>query len=170
MTGLMAMTTTAKQVYIIRVFLGAFESSAWPGMMTLFMLWYTPLELAKRMGYYHSCQALGSMLSGAMQAGIMGTMDGRHGLAGWRWYVVTITTSPRRTMLIFCRLFIINAVITVIWGCLGVVMLPDYPNKRNPRAFWFSRNDQELAIARLIRHKRAEAKPITRESMKRTFS
>lgn len=39
MTGLMAMATTAKQVYIIRVFLGAFESSAWPGMMTLFMHW-----------------------------------------------------------------------------------------------------------------------------------
>jgi sugar phosphate permease len=39
MTGLMAMVTSAKQVYIIRVFLGAFESSAWPGMMTLFMHW-----------------------------------------------------------------------------------------------------------------------------------
>jgi sugar phosphate permease len=39
MTGLMAMVTTAKQVYIIREFLGAFESSAWPGMMTLFMHW-----------------------------------------------------------------------------------------------------------------------------------
>lgn len=36
MTGLMAMTTSAKQVYIIRVFLGLCESSAWPGMITLF--------------------------------------------------------------------------------------------------------------------------------------
>ena len=35
MTGLMAMTTSAKQVYILRVFLGLCESSAWPGFMTL---------------------------------------------------------------------------------------------------------------------------------------
>jgi hypothetical protein len=51
-------------------------------MMTLFMHWYTPLELAKRMGFYHSCQAIGSMLSGALQAAIMRTMDGHNGLAG----------------------------------------------------------------------------------------
>jgi len=106
MTGLMAMVTSAKQVYIIRVFLGLCESSAWPGMMTLFMHWYTPLELAKRMGFYHSCQAIGNMMSGALQAAIMSTLDGHHGLAGWRW------------------LFVINAIITVIWGFLGLVSMP----------------------------------------------
>ncbi|CAK4031342.1 Major facilitator superfamily domain, general substrate transporter [Lecanosticta acicola] len=152
MTGLMAMATSAKQVYIIRVFLGAFESSAWPGMMTLFMHWYTPTELAKRMGFYHSCQAIGNMLSGALQAAIMGTMDGHSGLAGWRW------------------LFVVNAIITVVWGVFGIFMIPDYPNKRNPQAFWFSRNDQELAISRLIRNKRAEPKKITWAAAKRCFS
>lgn len=35
LTGLIAMTTHAKQVYVLRVFLGLCESSAWPGMMTL---------------------------------------------------------------------------------------------------------------------------------------
>jgi uncharacterized membrane protein len=36
-TGLIAMTTNANQVYVLRVFLGLCESSAWPGMITLFM-------------------------------------------------------------------------------------------------------------------------------------
>lgn len=36
LTGLMAMTTSARQVYVLRVFLGLCESSAWPGMITLF--------------------------------------------------------------------------------------------------------------------------------------
>lgn len=36
MTGLIALCQNAKQVYVLRVFLGLFESSAWPGMMTLF--------------------------------------------------------------------------------------------------------------------------------------
>lgn len=35
-TGLMAMITSAKQVYVLRVFLGLCESGAWPGMITLF--------------------------------------------------------------------------------------------------------------------------------------
>ena len=36
LTGLVAITTNAKQIYVLRVFLGLCESSAWPGMMTLF--------------------------------------------------------------------------------------------------------------------------------------
>jgi hypothetical protein len=55
-------------------------------------------------------------------------------------------------------------------GAAGIFMLPDYPNKRNSRAFWFSANDQQLAVNRLLRHKRAEAKPVTVASAKRTFS
>lgn len=35
-TGLIAICHNANQVYVLRVFLGLFESSAWPGMMTLF--------------------------------------------------------------------------------------------------------------------------------------
>jgi len=36
LTGLIAMTSNARQIYALRVFLGLCESSAWPGMMTLF--------------------------------------------------------------------------------------------------------------------------------------
>lgn len=36
LTGLIATTHSANQVYAIRFFLGLCESSAWPGMMTLF--------------------------------------------------------------------------------------------------------------------------------------
>jgi hypothetical protein len=35
LTGLLATTKNARQIYIIRAFLGLCESSAWPGMMTL---------------------------------------------------------------------------------------------------------------------------------------
>ncbi|KPM44466.1 hypothetical protein AK830_g2096 [Neonectria ditissima] len=151
-TGLMAISKNAKQVYILRVFLGLCESSAWPGMITLLMYWYTPTELAKRMGFYHSCQAVGSMMSGALQASITNTLEGHHGLPGWRW------------------LFIINGIITVIWGVAGVFMMPDLPNNPNPRAFWFRKGDAELAMERLARHRRAEPRKMTWAGVKRTFS
>ncbi|ORY57753.1 major facilitator superfamily transporter [Pseudomassariella vexata] len=152
MTGLIALTTNAKQVYILRVFLGLCESSAWPGMMTLLMHWYTPSELAKRMGFYHSCQGIGSMMSGALQVAIINTLHGANGIAGWRW------------------LFIINAVMTVVVGALGFFLLPDTPNNVNPRAFWFKEGHAQLAMERLERNGRAEPKKITWESAKRTFN
>ncbi|KAK0642395.1 Pantothenate transporter FEN2 [Lasiodiplodia hormozganensis] len=131
MTGLMAMVTKTYQVYIIR---------------------YTPMELAKRMGFYHSCQAVGSMMSGALQAAIMDTLHGHHGLTGWRW------------------LFVINAVITGVWGFLGFFLLPDYPNNPNPRAFWFRKTHGEMAMTRLTRHKRAEPEKLSWAGAKRTFN
>ncbi|XHG06199.1 hypothetical protein AWENTII_009401 [Aspergillus wentii] len=152
LTGLVAMASSAKQVYVLRVFLGLCESSAWPGMITLFMHWYTPTELAKRMGFYHSCQAVGQMMSGALQAAIIKTMDYHAGLAGWRW------------------LFVINAIITVVWGFAGFFMIPDLPNKPNPRAFWFRKIHAELSMERLARNGRAEPKKMSWAAVQRTFS
>ncbi|KAL4967003.1 major facilitator superfamily domain-containing protein [Aspergillus stella-maris] len=151
-TGLFALIKSAKQAYVLRVFLGLCESSAYPGMITLFMSWYTPLEMAKRIGFYHSCQAVGQIISGAMQAAIVSTMESRNGLAGWRW------------------LFVINAIITVIWGLAGFFMLPDTPQKPNPWSFWLKRNHTEYALHRLDRENRVSMKPVTWAAAKRTFS
>lgn len=45
-TGLLALSQTANQVYFLQVFLGLFESSAWPGMMTLFSEALPPRNLS----------------------------------------------------------------------------------------------------------------------------
>ncbi|KAH7141478.1 major facilitator superfamily domain-containing protein [Dactylonectria estremocensis] len=143
-TGLIAIVHNSKQIYALRFFLGFLESSAWPGMITLLMYWYTPSELAKRMGFYHSARAVGGMMSGALQVAILKTLDGKNGLEGWRW------------------LFIINSVMTVVLGFFGFVMIPDTPNQPNPWAkWWFSADHARIAMERLDRHGRAEAKKIT---------
>ncbi|KAL0575099.1 hypothetical protein V5O48_006875 [Marasmius crinis-equi] len=142
LTGVVATANNATQIYAIRIFIGLCESSAWPGMMTLFMHWYTPTELAKRMGFYHSCQGIGNLLANALQTAVHETLNGRNGLAGWRW------------------MFIINAIMTVAVAFLGFFMLPDLPNDPNPRAFWFRRDHGEMAMERLKRHHRAEPRPI----------
>lgn len=41
-TGLIAITHNAKQVYVLRAFLGLCESAAYPGMITLFSKRYHP--------------------------------------------------------------------------------------------------------------------------------
>lgn len=45
------------QVYALRALIGAFEASCYPGAITLLMSWYTPRELALRIGLYQSCQS-----------------------------------------------------------------------------------------------------------------
>lgn len=91
-------------------------------------------------------------MSGALQAAISDTLNGHGGLAGWRW------------------LFVINAIITVVWGFAGFFMIPDLPNNPNPRAFWFRKVHAELSMERLARNGRAEPKKMTWAGVKRTFS
>jgi len=40
-------------------------------------------------------------------------------------------------------------------------MLPDYPNRPNPRAIWFTKDHAEIALYRLGRHGRAEPKCVS---------
>ncbi|KAJ9111855.1 hypothetical protein QFC20_002442 [Naganishia adeliensis] len=150
LTGLIAMSTNVKQVYALRAFLGVFESSAYPGTVTLLMSWYTPHELALRIGFYHSCQSIGSMLSNALQTAIKSTMDNHLGMAGWRW------------------LFVINAIMTVALGLAGFVMIPNWPDKPNPWAIWMKPHHYEIALARTARFKRASNKKFTWSTVKRS--
>lgn len=142
----------AKQVYAMRAFMGAFEASAYPGALMLLMSWYTPRELAFRIGIYHSCQSIGLMVSGALQSAIQATMHNANGLAGWRW------------------MFIVDGLMTVVWAALGLILIPDFPTKPNPWAFWLKPRHVEIAKERTQRFRRADNKKFTLASIKRTFS
>ncbi|KAK1764924.1 major facilitator superfamily domain-containing protein [Phialemonium atrogriseum] len=143
----------AKQVYALRAFIGAFEASCYPGALTLLMSWYTPREIAFRIGIYTSCQFFGAMLSGALQASISATMHNRGGLSGWRW------------------MFLIDGLMTVIWAVLGLFFIPDYPNKPNPWArFWLTPHHVQMAQERMHRFCRASNKHFTFATVKRTVA
>lgn len=40
------------------------------------------------MGIYQCSQAVGSMMSGALAISVVKTMDGKGGLAAWRWLFI----------------------------------------------------------------------------------
>jgi ACS family pantothenate transporter-like MFS transporter len=105
-------------MYAIRFFVGLFEACAFPGYITMLGSWYGPKELTKRLAILLQIESIASMFSGYLQGGLHRSMNGRHGLAGWRW------------------LFIMDAVISfpiAIWGFFG---LPDRPH--NTKAFYFT--------------------------------
>lgn len=106
-----ALTAAAKSyrsLLGIRVALGISEAVLFPGIIYFLSAWYTKKELGKRLAGLYIFQMLGSAFGGLIAAGCL-TLDGRYGIAGWRW------------------LFIVEGVTTVGSGILFALVMPEYP-------------------------------------------
>ncbi|KAL8276393.1 hypothetical protein RQP46_011191 [Phenoliferia psychrophenolica] len=140
-----------KSLFAVRFLAGFFEGGYFPGVMFVMGSYYTPAELAKRMGLFYASGTLGGMFSGTLQSAAYTNLDGVGGLAGWRW------------------LFIIDFIFTVGVACLGLVFIPDIPSLAKPN-FILSQADIDLANARLAKIERAPPTPWSKAKAKRIFS
>ncbi|KAK2069938.1 hypothetical protein P8C59_004478 [Phyllachora maydis] len=82
-------------IMAIRFFQGIAESSTFVGAHYILGSWYNERELGKRSGIFTASGLAGTMIGGFVQSGIHRSMNGLHGLSGWRY------------------LFIIDGIITV---------------------------------------------------------
>ncbi|KAI1339463.1 pantothenate transporter liz1 [Xylariaceae sp. FL0016] len=119
---------TPGQMYAFRFMVGLFESGFSPVIIFLLGSWYNRSELAKRVAIWHITGFFGSATSGFLAAGIMNTLDGRMGLAGWRW------------LYIICGIMSTPVALSV-W-----FLLPDYPS--NTKAWYLTEEDKALGLAR----------------------
>jgi MFS transporter, ACS family, pantothenate transporter len=78
----------AAEFYALRFLIGLLESAAWPGVMYTIGSWYRKSELARRSGLFVMSGVLGQMFSGYLQAALFKGMQGRGGLAAWRWLFI----------------------------------------------------------------------------------
>lgn len=69
------------------------------------------------------------MFLGILQAALYKNLNGAHGLEGWQW------------------LFIISGIITISWGFLGFLIIPDSP--AITRAIYLSGSERSLAHTRM---------------------
>ncbi|KAK7912290.1 MFS transporter, partial [Apiospora marii] len=111
--GYVSAATAAVQTYrallAVRVFLGVTEAVFLPGVIYFLSAWYTKSELGKRLAGLFMAQLVGSAFGGFVAAACL-TLDGRHGIAGWRW------------------LFLVEGVVTVGCGILFALITPEYPH------------------------------------------
>jgi MFS family permease len=63
--------------------LGFAEAPFFPGAIFLMSSWYTRQELAYRIAWFYSGSSLASAFGGLLGAGVLGNMDGAHGISGW---------------------------------------------------------------------------------------
>ncbi|TDZ22279.1 Pantothenate transporter liz1 [Colletotrichum orbiculare MAFF 240422] len=145
----MGFSQNIKTMYALRFFIGLFESVAFPGYISMLGGWYGPKELTKRLAILLQVESIASMFSGYLQAGLYTSMDGRHGLAGWRW------------------LFIMDAVISLpiaFWGYFG---LPDLPH--NTKAFYWTPEHIKYGIERIEKFGQKAQEKLTWKEAKRIY-
>ena len=71
-----------------RIMLGVVEAPFFPGAVMLMSSWYTRAELAHRIAWFYSGNALANMFGGLLGAGVLGNLHMAHGIAGWRWLFI----------------------------------------------------------------------------------
>ncbi|RVX67346.1 hypothetical protein B0A52_09127 [Exophiala mesophila] len=102
--------TTYGGIIACRFILGLVEAPFFCGILFFLSKWYTKAELSLRMAIFYS----GSLISGAfgnlIAAGILSGLDGARGMSAWQW------------------LYIIEGVITIFFGLLVCIIMPDFPD------------------------------------------
>ncbi|KAH7128908.1 major facilitator superfamily transporter [Dactylonectria macrodidyma] len=119
----------AYQFYILRFFIGLFESAAWPGVMYCLGCWYRKSELARRSGLFVVSGVLGQMFSGYLQSALFSGMHGKGGMSAWRW------------------LFIFDFILGIPVAIYGVFCFPDTPH--TTQAFWLSEWEKQRSRERI---------------------
>lgn len=122
-------STSFTELAAYRFLIGYFEATFFPAMHFILGSWYRGDEIARRGGIFYVGNTLGTLTAGLIQAGASATLDGKHGLAGWRW------------------MYIICGVITIPIGILGYILLPGTPDK--PNLLILSEHDLRVRKARL---------------------
>ncbi|KAI0472670.1 pantothenate transporter liz1 [Xylariaceae sp. FL0804] len=146
----MSAAKNIETLYALRFFTGLFEACAFPGYVALLGGWYGRRELTKRVAVLLEVESVAGMFSGYLQAGLYRSMDGRRGLAGWRW------------------LFVMDGVVSLpiaLWGFFG---LPDLPH--TTRAFYLGAADRAYAVERVERAGHRQPERLTWRGVKRIYT
>lgn len=110
-----------------RFILSAFGAAYYPVSQYILGCWYAPDEISSRVCLFFCGQLLGGVTSGLLQARIFKSLNGVHGLAGWRW------------------MFLIDAIaISLPTVIIGFFVIPGIPSK----CYSLFLTDEEIRIAR----------------------
>lgn len=87
-TCAMSQVKTYNQLLALRSIVGIFEAGFAPGVLLLFSAWYKRSEQSMRFGIYISAPVLAGAFGGLIAGAVISGLDGRFGIAGWRWLFV----------------------------------------------------------------------------------
>ena len=114
------------------------------GALFLFSSWYTKKELAVRISVLYAAGQMAGAFGGLLGSAIMAGMDGKAGLANWRWLCTFIFPLSRGAST--------NNLPVIIEGCatypaavVTYFVVPDYPATTR----WLSDEERRIAVLRM---------------------
>ncbi|OZA08480.1 MAG: hypothetical protein B7Y02_12600 [Rhodobacterales bacterium 17-64-5] len=137
LTMVTASVHNPQSIMAIRFFQGICEASTFVGTHYILGAWYTERELGKRSGIFTSSGLAGTMIGGFIQTGIYKSLNGRHGLSGWRW------------------LFIVDGLLTIPVAIYGFLLFPDTPQTTTA---WYLSEEERIAVMAEIKTRIAAMK------------
>ncbi|KAF2146961.1 uncharacterized protein K452DRAFT_294479 [Aplosporella prunicola CBS 121167] len=108
-----------------RFLVGLLESAYFPAVHYVLGSWYKSYEIGRRGGVFYTGLTLGTLTSGLIQSAASANLDGKNGLAGWRW------------------MYVIVSIMTFAVGFAGIWLWPGTPDK--PNLFILTKEEVELA-------------------------
>lgn len=118
--------TSKGGLYTTRVLLGLLEAGMFPGCFYLLGGWLRRDEALKRFTFFFASTSLAGAFAGLIAYG-MHTLDGKQGIAGWRW------------------IFIVEGAITCACGIILFFLISDFPED----AKFLSENERKYQVAKL---------------------
>ena len=124
--GAMAFVQGKTSFYVVRLLLGAAEAGFYPGVLFFLTLWFPAAYRARMLGMFIAAIPISGII-GAPLSGLLLSLDGLAGLAGWQW------------------LYLIEAAPAFVLAPLVVRLLQDSP----AQATWLPDAEREWLIGRL---------------------
>src|SRR5215471_14333872 len=122
----MMFVRSAAAFYVLRFLLGAAEAGFFPGIIYCLTRWFPRRERARAIAGFMTAVVVAGIIGGPL-SGVLLSMDGVAGLAGWQW------------------LFLVEGVPAIVLGVLVLRVLPEQPSD----ARWLTHDEQTALTARL---------------------
>ncbi len=130
--GAMALVDGKTSFYVVRLLLGAAEAGFYPGVMFLLTLWFPAAYRARMLGIFIAAIPISGII-GAPLSGLLLSLNGHAGLAGWQW------------------LYLVEAAPAFLLAPLVAWRLQDGPE----RASWMPERERTWLIGQLGRERAA---------------
>jgi len=123
----MMFVRSATAFYVLRFTLGAAEAGFFPGMIYCLTKWFPRRERARAIAGFMTAVVIAGVIGGPI-SGMLLSLNGAGGLAGWQW------------------LFVVEGLPAVLLGVIVLRALPNEPSE----ARWLTPEEQRALTARLV--------------------
>jgi ACS family tartrate transporter-like MFS transporter len=128
----MMFVRTTLAFYFLRFLLGAAEAGFFPGMIYYLSLWYPEAQRARAIAAFMTAVPVSGVIGGPL-SGVLLSLNGICGLAGWQW------------------LFLIEGLPAILLGVIVLVYLTDHPEA----AHWLSPAERHWLVSKLATERAA---------------